>query len=151
MLSRLMSWADFALRLPRGRFLLAQVGFFQLICLGHILAYAFTMADFSRHRSSFPNSYALGTFCHMSSSRWISLGASQVFSTNMPRANFILRLRHNGFSWYGLGYPDSHASCIFCLTLSPWWISLSKGWIFLTHMSRAHFVLCLRRDRFLLV
>lgn len=55
------------------------------------------------------------------------------------------------FSWHNYGFLNSHASGIVCSMPPPWWISLNANRIFLTHMSLAHFVLCLCHGKFLLM
>lgn len=69
-------WVHFTLYLHHCRFLLVYVEKLNPLTSGHILPYASTVMDFSSHRSSFLNSYVLGTFCLVPSPWWISSHAS---------------------------------------------------------------------------
>lgn len=56
--------------------------------------------------------------------------------------SFVL-LAVPGFFSCRLGFPDSYTlKAYFILCLSSWWVSYA-GWVFPTHASQAHFVLCL--------
>lgn len=138
------------------------------MCLRHILFCISIMANLSLCGLDFLNLCALGTFYLAPLSWWISLYIGQIFLTHKSQVHFILCLYCGGFLLYRSDFSDSCASSIFLscafimidfslcelsffdshtsgisyLVPLPWWISLYIGRVFLTHASRAYFILC---------
>ena len=86
------------------RFYFMQVGFFQLMCLKHILSCVSIVIDFSLRRSSFLDSHVSITFYLIPLPWQISLYTCWVFLTYVLRAYFILCLYHSEFLFMRVGF-----------------------------------------------